>query len=135
MLETTKFNPYGDKGYKMKNNYSADKLIVANFERISSEATMYGPMVETTEQKYLFEIYKINGSEIKYREIFTGFIANDKEKFFDLPYVVNPHPFTDYFPETKGTDVPKLSLLWAQNEINYTKKDKKELKKENYSQE
>ena len=52
MLETTKFNPYGDKGYKMKNNYSADKLIVANFERISSEATMYGPMVETTEQKY-----------------------------------------------------------------------------------
>ena len=135
MLETTKFNPYGDKGYKMKNNYDADKLIVANFERISSEATMYGPMVETTEQKYLFEIYKINGSEIKYREIFTGFIANDKEKFFDLPYVVNPHPFTDYFPETKGTKIPKLSLLWAQNDINYSKKDIKELKKENYSQE
>lgn len=129
MLETTKFNPYGDKGYKMKNNYEADKLIVANFERISSKATIHGPMLETTDQKYIFEVVKTK-DKIRYREIFTGFIANDEEHTFDIPYVVNPHPFTDYFKETKGTKVPKLSLLWALNDINQTKEQihKKELK-------
>lgn len=111
---------FGDRNYRMKDKYEADQLIVANFERIPKRKTEFGLIIETTEQKYIFEPVK-DGEKIKYREIFTGFIANDKDEYFDLPYVVNPVSFTDYFPETVGIEVPKLSLLWALNDINYPK--------------
>lgn len=131
MFEKNILNPFGDKGYKMKKSYNADKLVVANFGRISSTRTDFGPMIETTELKYIFEPIIDNKKNIKYREIFTGFIANVDEHTFDLPYVVIPTPFTDYFPETIGTKIPKLSLIWAQNDLNYTKKqdDVKQLKR------
>lgn len=125
---TTK-NTFGDKGYTMKERYNADELIVANFQRISSEGTDFGPKIETTNQKYIFEKI-VSENSIKYREIFTGFITecvDDTSKdgfdfqYFDLPYVFEPKKFTDYFPETKGIEIPKLSLIWAQNDINYTK--------------
>lgn len=131
MFEKNILNPFGDKGYKMKKSYSADKLIVANFQRISSVRTELGPMVETTELKYIFEPIIDNKKNIKYREIFTGFIAEVEKQAFNLPYVVNPTSFTDYFPETIGTEIPKLSLIWAQNDINYKKKQEivKQIKK------
>ena len=121
MFEKNILNPFGDRRYKMKKSYSADKLIVANFQRMSSCRTDFGPMVETTELKYIFEPIIDSKDNIKYREIFTGFIADVEEHSFDLPYVVNPTSFTDYFPETIGAEIPKLSLIWAQNDINYKK--------------
>ncbi len=111
---------FGDRNYQMKDKYAADQLIVANFERIPKRKTEFGLIIETTEQKYIFEPVK-DGEKIKYREIFTGFIANDEDEYLNLPYVVNPVSFTDYFPETVGIEVPKLSLLWALNDINYPK--------------
>ena len=124
-----KKNEFGDKNYIMKNYYQADQLVVAKFEKISSKATSFGPIVETTEQKYIFEIMQKN-SQIKYREIFTGFIADSVDdtkengidfKYFDLPYVCQIEKFTDYFPELQEKSLPKLSLIWIQNDINYSK--------------
>lgn len=46
MFEKNILNPFGDKGYKMKKSYNADKLVVANFGRISSTRTNFGPMIE-----------------------------------------------------------------------------------------
>ena len=123
-------NEFGDNGYQMKEKYNADELVVANLQRISSQVTSFGPMLETTKQKYIFEIVS-NGEKISYREIFTGFISDDEEKYFNVPYVVNPRAFTDYFPKTLGIEIPKLSLIWIQNDINYPKEKKveKQLKK------
>ena len=80
---------FKSENYQMKDNYNADNLVVANLEYISSEATPYGPMVKKTTQKYIFEILNENG-KTRYREIFTGFIADCEEShYFDLPYAVN----------------------------------------------
>ena len=125
-----KNNVFGDKNYQMKEEYSANDLFVANLRRISGAVYDYGPVVETTEQRYIFEIIK--GETPRYREVFTGFIAEVYTKYFNLPYVVDVVPFTDFFPETMGTMIPKLSLIWIQNDINFTKpKIKQKLKKEN----
>lgn len=121
-------NEFGDKEYQMKDTYKADTLVVARFERVSSRVTDFGPMVEKTEQKYTFETI-INGEKTRYREIFTGFITGDESIYFDLPYVVDVQPFTDCFPDTAGIEIPKLSLIWTQNDINYPKgKEKKKTK-------
>lgn len=130
MFGKNKLNPFGDKGYKMKKSYKAHELVVANFSRISGALTEFGPMIETTEQKYIFELITDNKQKIKYREIFTGFIAETESNTFDLPYVVNPTSFTDYFPQTIGREIPKLSLIWALNDIN-NPKDKVIIKKLN----
>lgn len=116
-----KNNEFGDKGYQMKDYYEADNLVVARFARVSSAFTGGSPMIEETQQKYTFEKIK-DGEKVKYKEIFTGFIACDEETYFDLPYVIEPQQFTHYFPETKGIKIPKLSLIWAQNDINFSKK-------------
>lgn len=122
-----------NENYVMKEKYHADKLVVANLQRISSLDTPFGPMIETTEQKYIFEIIECD-KNIKYREIFTGFITECVDdttkngidfKYFDLPYVYKPIRFTDYVPETIGMKLPKLSLIWAQNDINYAKNQEK----------
>ena len=124
----------GDTFYKMKDKYDANNLVVANFGRISDEKNLdylnLGPMYEETEQKYIFESF-IEDNKIKYREIFTGFIANDKEEYFLLPFVVNPEPFVNYFPNTLGKKIPKLCFLWMVNDINFCKEKvkSKELKK------
>ena len=36
--------------YKLNDNYSTNNLVVANLEYISSEPTIYGPMIKQTEQ-------------------------------------------------------------------------------------
>ena len=63
--------------YKMQDYYKSDNLVIGNLEQISSEVTPYGPMVNKTTQKYIFEKINENG-KTRYREIFTGFIL---EKF------------------------------------------------------
>lgn len=129
MFGKNKRNEFGDKGYKMKDHYEADKLVVARFQRISSGYIEFGPMVETTEQKYIFELVQ-DGKKIRYREIFTGFITDNVDdtskngvdsKYFDLPYVFEPEKFTKYIPQAKGLTLPKLSLIWTQNDINHPK--------------
>ena len=118
-----KNNPFGDKGYKMKDSYLAKDLVVGNLELLSSEAHDFGPMVQTTNQKYIFEVIP---DKEKYREIFTGFVAGIKEEYFDLPYATNIKPFTSFFDDMSDNDeLPKLSLLLYLNDVN-SKKMKKE---------
>ena len=124
--KSKKNNDFGDKGYQMKDEYEADSLVVAKFSRIPDGITDFGPIIETTEQKYIFEKMNEKG-KLKYREIFTGFIAIDRPEFFMLPFVAELEKFIDYFPETEGEKIPKLSLIWSLNDINkqktLTKKD------------
>lgn len=113
--------------YKMNDSYRADNLVVANLEYISSEATPYGPMVKQTAQKYIFETVNEKG-KIRYREIFTGFIADaDESHYFDLPYVVNVVSLKEQVPSTADV-LPKYGLLLVLNEVN-TEKLAKKLKK------
>lgn len=109
------------KGYQMKAEYEVDLLVIAKLSRVSDEVTEFGPTIETTEQKYIFEKIKEKG-KIKYREVFTGFIALDRPEIFMLPYVTEVQRFTEYFPEIEGTKIPKLSLIWTLNDINNQKR-------------
>lgn len=113
--------------YKINDSYKTDDLVVANLEYISSEATPYGPMVKQTEQKYIFEMLNENG-KTRYREIFTGFIADAEEShYFDLPYVVNIVSLKEHVPSV-AENITKYGLLLVLNEVN-TKKLEKKLKK------
>ena len=112
------------ENYKMCDSYKTDNLVVANLEYISSEATPYGPMVKQTEQRYIFELLNENG-KTRYREIFTGFIADAEENhYFDLPYVVNITSLKGQVPSTADS-IPKYALLLVLNEINAKKASKK----------
>ena len=118
---------FKSENYQMKDNYNADNLVVANLEYISSEATPYGPMVKKTTQKYIFEILNENG-KTRYREIFTGFIADCEEShYFDLPYAVNIITLKEQVPSV-ANNIPKYGLLLVLNEVN-TKNKTKKLKK------
>jgi hypothetical protein len=118
--KNTKLN-FESNNYQMRDNYDTDKLVVANLEYISSDITPYGPMVKTTDQKYIFEMLNEN-DKIRYREIFTGFIADSSESgYFDLPYVVNIIPLKEQAPSVVES-IPRYSLLLLLNEINTTKK-------------
>lgn len=118
---------FKSENYQMKDNYNADNLVVANLEYISSEATPYGPMVKKTTQKYIFEILNENG-KTRYREIFTGFIADCEEShYFDLPYAVNIITLKEKVPSV-ANNIPKYGLLLVLNEVN-TKNKTKKLKK------
>ena len=68
------------KNYEMSESYESANLVVANLQYISSRYTDYGPMVETTKQKYIFEVIT-QEEETRYREVFSGFVAKDKEEF------------------------------------------------------
>ena len=112
--------------YKINDSYKTDALVVANLEYISSEATLYGPMVKQTEQKYIFEMLNENG-KTRYREIFTGFIADAEEShYFDLPYVVNIVSLKEQVPSV-AENIPKYGLLLVLNEVNTKKLEKKSL--------
>lgn len=127
-------NTFGDKNHIMKDKYNTNKLVIAKLQRISSSYHRLGPMVDTTEQKYIFEKIIDKNNNIKYKEVFTGFTTkniDDTEddvdlKYFDIPYVYQPENFTDYYPETIGIEIPKLSLIWTLNDINFPKKMDKE---------
>ena len=118
---------FESENYEMKDSYNSDNLIVANLEYISNEATSYGPMVKQTEQEYIFEILNENG-KMRYREVFTGFIADaDESHFFYLPYVVNVVSLREQVASV-GNTIPKYGLLLLLNEVN-TKKNTKKMKK------
>lgn len=113
---------YESKNYKMMDNYKSGDLVVANLEYVSSAYTPGGPMVERTNQKYIFE--KITEKDnVRYREIFTGFIADTETHYFDLPYVVNIKSLKEEVPDVTDT-IPKYGLLLLINEINISKKVK-----------
>lgn len=118
---------FKSENYQMKDSYNADNLVVASLEYISSEATPYGPMVKKTNQRYIFEILNENG-KTRYREIFTGFIADCEEShYFDLPYAVNIITLKEQVPSV-ANNIPKYGLLLVLNEVN-TKNKTKKLKK------
>lgn len=113
---------FQSKKYKMKDQYKSNDLVVANLQYISSSANIEDcPTIETTKQKYIFEkIYEKN--KIRYREIFTGFIADSESSgYFDLPYVINITPLSDLL---SVKIVPKYGLLLAIDEVNKTETKK-----------
>ena len=109
--------------YQMKDIYNADNLVVANLEYISDVVTPYGPKDEKTSQKYIFETLIENG-KIRYREIFTGFIADKNNNYFNLPYVVDVISLKELMPSIVN-EIPKYSLLLILNDINSKDKIKK----------
>ena len=113
---------FESKNYIMRDNYKSSDLVIANLEYVSSSYTPKGPMVERTNQKYIFEIIKESEKE-RYREIFTGFIADSETRYFDLPYVVNIKPLNEEIA-TVASNIPKYGLLLLMNEINVPKKVK-----------
>ena len=115
---------FKSENYQMKDSYNADNLVIASLEYISSEVTPYGPMVKKTNQKYIFEILNENG-KTRYREIFTGFIADCEEShYFDLPYAVNIITLKEEVPSV-ANNIPKYGLLLVLNEIKMKNKTKK----------
>lgn len=55
---------------------------------------------------------------IKYKEVFTGFIAKDHTEYFDLPYVVDVKKLTDVLPVYKEAKIPRLGMLLVLGEVN-----------------
>lgn len=102
--------------YEMNDSYDTSNLVVGNLEYVSSKYTDFGPMVEKTKQKYIFE--KITEEDkIRYREIFTGFVADTESAYFDLPYVVDIVPLKERISNV-AERVPKYGLLLLIDEIN-----------------
>lgn len=109
------------ENYKMKDEYFANNLVVANLGYISS--TDYGvgtPLCFTTKQKYIFNIIEEDGQK-KYQEIFTGYITDNGEEihFFNVPYVENIEPYISYFKNEQDKNIPKHALLLKLDEINF----------------
>ena len=102
--------------YQLKDSYNAENLVVANLEYISSDASPYGPIVKKTTQKYIFEVLNENNKE-RYREVFTGFIADSESHYFDLPYVVNIIALEEQLPSVANS-ISKYGLLLVLDEIN-----------------
>ena len=104
----------------MEDYYQADALVIGNLCRISNRMDDAGiSNTVTTKQKYIFRVIQ-DHDQLKYQEIFTGFIAESELEYFNLPCVVNIVSMVDYFPKLKGSNIPKLSLLWLLNDINYS---------------
>ena len=110
---------FKSKNYEMSDTFNSANLVVANLQYVSSKYTDFGPMVETTKQRYIFEKIQEEDKE-RYREIFTGFIANTSEEYFDLPYVVNIKPLQEVVPTIAST-IPKYGMLLLIDEINKQK--------------
>ncbi len=111
------------QGYIMPDLFDSDNLVVANLEFVSNRVTTNGPMVETTGQKYIFEKINDNG-KIRFREVFTGFVADNGEAaYFNLPYVVSETPIKEVL--NVADKLPKYGLLLVLNEINFNNENKK----------
>ena len=98
----------------MKESYNADDLYLARLKWVSSDNVDFsGPMNKETEIKYLFE-----KEGEKYKEIFTGFEANKKEKHFNLPYAIDVVPLIEAHKDLRGTIFPRLGMLTLFNVVN-----------------
>ena len=105
--------------YGMSDSYKTENLVVAKLQYVSSKYTDFGPMVETTKQRYIFEKIE-EDDQLRYREVFTGFVAKTSEEFFDLPYVVDIKPLQEVVPSV-AEEVPKYGLLLLIDEVNKQK--------------
>ena len=108
--------------YNMEESYLTSDIVVANLQYVSSAYTPYGPMVETTKQKYFFRLVE-DGDDPKYQELFTGYITNTESQYFDVPYVTNVKPLTEEVPNV-SKKLHRYGLLLLLNEINTPKKVK-----------
>ena len=111
-----------DENYKVKNFYDVNSLVVARFECKSKMNGIFVGNVETTEQKYIFEMLNV-GNERKYREIFTGLVVGESV-INDLPYIVDVSPFVEVVTCRNSKEISKLELIWTQNEINFKNRSK-----------
>lgn len=102
--------------YEMNDSYDTSNLVVGNLEYVSSKYTDFGPMVEKTKQKYIFEKI-IEEDKTRYREIFTGFVVDRESAYFDLPYVVDIVPLKERISNV-AERVPKYGFLLLIDEIN-----------------
>lgn len=84
-------------------------MFIANLEYILSDKTYDAPMVIQTKQKYIFEKV-IMAEKVKYIEVFTGFIADTKSDYFDLPYVVKIKSLMEIVPTIAYT-IHKYGML------------------------
>ena len=110
-------------GYIMPDFFDSNNLVVANLEFVSNRVTTNGPMVETTDQKYIFERINENGKE-RFREVFTGFVTDNGEAaYFNLPYVVGEAPIKEVL--NVADKLPRYGLLLVLNEINFNNEKKK----------
>lgn len=105
------------ENYVMPDSFTADELVVGKFEWVSSDVTDCGPVCKKTDQNYIFRPIVVD-DEIKYQEIFTGFIASDGVEYFDLPYIADMVKFTDVLSDYKGEEIPKLGMLLVVDEVN-----------------
>ena len=105
--------------YGMSDSYKTENLVVAKLQYVSSKYTDFGPMVETTKQRYIFEKIE-EDDQLRYREVFTGFVAKTSEEFFDLPYVVDIKPLQEVVSSV-AEEVPKYGLLLLIDEVNKQK--------------
>lgn len=127
-IEKRKLHFY-EEGYTMKKEYSADGIIVSKLYFVKGNEELFGLISGKTKIKYFFEPIE-EDEKIRYREIFTGFIADDELAYLDLPYLSKEkEALTDYFTELKGVTLPKLSLLLYLNKVNEKRKDKTYQKK------
>lgn len=111
---------FGDQNYCMEDRYEVDSLVIGNLCRVPNRMDDSGiPKMDTTKQKYIFRVIQEH-DQLKYQEVFTGFIATSELEYLNLPYVVNVVSMVDYFPKLKGRNISKLSLLWLLNDINYS---------------
>lgn len=108
--------------YYIKDSYKSCDLFIAKLEYISSDKTYDAPMVIQTKQKYIFEKV-IMDEKVKYIEVFTGFIADTKSDYFDLPYVVEIKSLKEIVPTIADT-IHKYGMLLLLEEINNLEKGK-----------
>lgn len=117
---------FKSENYKMTDTYKTEDLVIGNLQYISSKYTNSGPMIVTTKQKYVFEKIDVEG-KVKYREVFTGFIADTDSNYFDLPYIVNIKPIKEVIKNIAET-LPKYGLLLVIDEINKIENNKQNIK-------
>lgn len=106
-----------NKNYRMKEMYEADNLVVGKFKTITDKYTDGKQVDTTTELKYIFEMIIVD-KEIKYQEIFTGYIVDTKDNCFNVPFLVDMAGFTSYFPNMSGVFIHKANLLWYLDGVN-----------------
>lgn len=94
-----------------KKEYNTDDLVIANL--VVAESNMI--FIGTTDHKYIFEKVTEDGKE-KYREIFTGFVAEKTQTLSDVPYLKNIVPLNEEV-EYVG-EISKIEALLLLNQIN-----------------
>lgn len=111
-----------DLDYHMKSWYDISELFVSSFTRVSSLCNNEGPVLEKTNQNFIFELIP-NGM---YREVFTGFELNlihslgtgDFIPEIGSLFLYEIEKLTDCCSEKVPSKVSKVDLLYIQNDIN-----------------